>query len=434
VSTALVLATCTLLGSTASAADPLDSLALVYDDGMGGTLPYRLFLPPGYDEPGAEFPLVLFLHGAGERGDDNLAQVTSHINGLIDATQSERFASFLLAPQVPSGQSWTGGGNLLAPAMQLTTEIIAQLETQYQVDPSRRYVTGLSMGGFGTFDVIAKRPDMFAAAAPMSGGGSTSRAADMADVPLWAFHGDRDTTVPVSATRNMIQALVDVGSDPIYLESDGGHNIWGPIYQDPHDELYAWMFEGVAPPLATLLYNATTGNLKIDATSAPGGNIWKFSLRANIFTAPDIDEINGGQVLINDQKTAMIYRGSLDGGFGGVLDLGTALPAGLNLADLNREFTTIRYGSRPTGSDDRTFRFQVVVPEPATIGLLASIGLFVLPSRRRRNTPAGGPSQFFCSGESAEWVGKKACEPGAAASYYRAVIGRMRAITLKRTS
>jgi predicted esterase len=388
--------TATLIGCIAPAmqgADPLDSLAFVHYDSSGNTLPYRLFLPPGYDEPGAEFPLMLFLHGAGERGDDNTAQVLSHIDGLIDATQSERFASFLLAPQAPAGGSWSnfGSADNLNISTELVTQVISLLESQYQIDPSRRYVTGLSMGGFGTFDLIAKRPDMFAAAAPMSGGGDSSRAADMADIPMWAFHGAADTTVHPSATRVVIQALVDIGSDPIYLETRGPHSIWGPIYEDATDELYPWMFEGAAPPLATLIYNSLTGNVKVDATMAPGGVIEHF----RIATIEDLnltgDIVIDGVTLQPVGTTRIIYDGRASGGFSRVADLGNIMPPGrdlIALAEGLREFWYLSPETGLTASDTRNFRLQIVVPEPSTLGLLASIGLLLLPMRHRhRGTP-----------------------------------------------
>ena len=101
----------------------------------------------------------------------------------------------------------------------------------------------------------------------------------MADVPLWAFHGRRDRTVSPSRTRNVVQALFDVGADPLYLEPFVGHEIWRTIYEDPSGDLYPWMFEGVAPPLATAIYNPDTGNLKLDARSAPGGVIDDFRIQ-----------------------------------------------------------------------------------------------------------------------------------------------------------
>ena len=196
------------------ATDLSNSLALVYDDGAGNTLPYRLFLPPGHDEPGVEFPLVLFLHGAGEIGTDNLAQVSAHIDGLINVTRGESHPAFLLAPQVQPGQgSWSAlwSPTELAPAMELTLELIDQIEGLYPIDTSRRFVTGLSMGGFGTWDVVAKRPEMFAAAAPMSGGGDPNQAVNLRDIPIWNFHGSGDRTVEPDRSREMIAAIEQAG-------------------------------------------------------------------------------------------------------------------------------------------------------------------------------------------------------------------------------
>ncbi|MCA9101863.1 MAG: hypothetical protein KDA63_11960 [Planctomycetales bacterium] len=369
------------------AANPLDSLAFVYDDGMGHTLPYRLFLPPGYDDPGAEFPLVLFLHGAGERGNDNTAQVTNHINGLIDATQSERYASFLLAPQAPTGGSWSsfGPGNDLNISMQLVTDVIAQLESQYQIDTSRRYVTGLSMGGYGTFDLIAKRPGMFAAALPLSGGGDPYRAADIAQTPTWIVHGHSDNVVPPSASRYVSMALDAIDADSIYLEVSGQHAIWDPIYTDATDEFYPWLFEGVEPPLATLIYNSLTGNVKIDATTAPGGAIELFRIRTrdplNLIGAPT--EIDGIELQHPIPQYA-VYDGRNTGGFDHVADLGNIFPTGLDLNTLADSFVEFMYQSPTLPRVPRTFRFQIVVPEPGIVTLLLGAVPLLLIGRRSR--------------------------------------------------
>ena len=137
------------LACVASALVVGDSMPLVFDDGNGNTLLYRLFLPPGHDEPGAKFPLVLYMHGSGQTGTDNISQLLT-VDGLINATQSDRFASFLLAPQVQPGQ---GGWGSLTRGM--TLQVMQQIEQQYGVDTTRRYVTGLSSGGFGTWDFVA---------------------------------------------------------------------------------------------------------------------------------------------------------------------------------------------------------------------------------------------------------------------------------------
>lgn len=251
-----------LAGSSASASPDLSkSIGVVFNDGLGHTMPYRLFLPPGYDTPGAQFPLVLFMHGVGECGSDNVSQVNSHIDGLVATTQTTHPA-FLLAPQVPNGRQWvnvpwSAGSYTAMPAqslsMQITMKILQDVIADFNVDTHRLYATGLSMGGFGAWDVISRYPSTFAAAVPMSGGGCVNSAPTIANIPVWAFHGSADGAVPVSGSRDMINALNAAGGHPLYTELAGqGHVIWAPIYNDPANTLYPWLFSQSTPEPATL--------------------------------------------------------------------------------------------------------------------------------------------------------------------------------------
>jgi predicted peptidase len=205
------------------------------------SIPYRLFEPSG-TTAGEKLPLVLFLHGMGERGTDNVKQ-TTWMSGLVHATQSGPYASYVLAPQIdPSGwfRSYNGKPT---ESMSLTIKALKQVMSSENVDTSRVYVTGLSMGGMGTWDILGREPGLFAAAVPMSGGGDTRTAGAIKDTPIWAFHGSADDLVPVSATENMIQALRDAGGSPRFTEVEGGgHVIWDPIYEDASHTLYPWLF------------------------------------------------------------------------------------------------------------------------------------------------------------------------------------------------
>ena len=192
------------------------SLNLTFNDGQGHAMPYRLFLPPGYNEPGAEFPLILFLHGSGERGSNNLSQVQVHINALIAATQSEDYQAFLLAPQLPSGSTFWNPNE----PYDLTPEILDDVTSSYAVDTSRLYITGLSLGGYGTVDYVHSFPSKFAAAVPMSGAPGEIPPTDAAlikDVPFWLFHGNQDTTVLPEESRDFVASLQAVGERPRHL-------------------------------------------------------------------------------------------------------------------------------------------------------------------------------------------------------------------------
>lgn len=208
--------------------------ARTYSDGFGA-LPYRMFVPTNYNV-GQSFPLVLFLHGAGERGSDNRIQITAHTAALA-FTFNENQAKqpcFLVAPQCPSGGSW----NDTARRAQLPA-LIAALKAEFNIDADRVYATGLSMGGIGTWDLLSRNTNLFAAGIPMSG--STSLAAStFYQIPVWDFHATNDTTVAVSGSRNVMAAMRALGGTPIYTEyANGGHVIWTAAYATPL--LFDWV-------------------------------------------------------------------------------------------------------------------------------------------------------------------------------------------------
>ena len=129
----------------------------------------------------------------------------------------------------------------MAPAMRMALEAIEQLRKEFKVDSRRLYVTGVSMGGYGTWDLLWRQPAMFAAAAPICGGGDPEKASLFAGVPLWAFHGGADKTVPTQKSRDMIEALKKAGGTPHYTEYPGvGHDSWTQTYKNP--EFYEWLF------------------------------------------------------------------------------------------------------------------------------------------------------------------------------------------------
>jgi predicted peptidase len=222
---------------------------LVYVN-KGDTLPYRLLKPvnPGAKE---EFPLVIFLHGIGERGNDNEVQI-KHISELFVETRNRgKYPCYVLAPQCPKKQMWANfdgkGENVsLRPkpseAVDMLMELIDQVSKEFPIDQSRIYITGLSMGGYGTWDMIARYPNKFAAAIPICGGGAPNTAGDIKQIPIWAFHGALDRTVPPQESRKMISALQKAGALPGYTEyPDIEHNSWIHAYKEPH--LIHWLFK-----------------------------------------------------------------------------------------------------------------------------------------------------------------------------------------------
>ena len=187
-------------------------------------------LPEGYDAaPDRDWPLLLFLHGAGERG-DSLAVVAVH--GPLKERAAGRDLPFVIvAPQVPTGSRWTVG------------RVAAALDAaiaQYRIDESRVYLTGLSMGGFGTWEAIMRMPERFAAAVPICGGGLPLGIEAARDVPVWAFHGAMDPVVPIEMSVGMVRTLRNAGGDVRFtVYPDAGHDSWSEAYAS--DDLYTWL-------------------------------------------------------------------------------------------------------------------------------------------------------------------------------------------------
>ncbi len=197
------------------------------------SLQYLVYLPPGYDNNDMNWPLVLFLHGSGERGDDiNLVKLYGPPL-LVD--QGVDFPFILISPQCPLGQRWD--------PLDLSV-LLDAVEKIYRVDPNRVYLTGLSMGGEGTWNLAMAQPDRFAAIAPVCGRtGSLYLDADrIKSLPIWVFHGAKDDVVPISESQRMVKALKEYGSSnqfTVYREAN--HNAWTETYYN--QELYKWLLE-----------------------------------------------------------------------------------------------------------------------------------------------------------------------------------------------
>lgn len=215
----------------------------------GATLGYRLLKPEPYD-PAKKYPLVLLMHGAGERGDDNAAQLKYGAALFLKPEVRAKFPCFVMMPQCPREQKWadidwssdtpTQTEKVSAP-MALVLTALDGLEKEFSIDPDRLYVGGLSMGGYGTWDLITRFPEQWAAAVPICGGGDKAVAAKAKAVPVWAFHGTDDRAVKIERTREMIAALDDAGAKPLYSEYPYvGHDSWNNAFAEP--ELLPWLF------------------------------------------------------------------------------------------------------------------------------------------------------------------------------------------------
>ena len=210
---------------------------------QGDTLPYRILLPKDYN-PQKTYPLLVVLHGAGERGNDNEAQLV-HGSYLFQTEQFRaKYPTIVVFPQCPKDSYWANviidyELNLekkynyakslpINSQLEMVEALMVFLEKNYRIDPTRRYVGGLSMGGMGTFEILYRRPNMFAAAIPICGNGSTKLASLYAKkVSIWVFHGSDDKVVSPKHSLNMVNAIIELGGSPkMTLYENVGHNSW----------------------------------------------------------------------------------------------------------------------------------------------------------------------------------------------------------------
>jgi predicted peptidase len=210
----------------------------------GLSMPYRLFVPAA-DVRVVPLPAVVYLHGSGGAGKDNLSQISGGNTSGTHLWTSEQVQpahpSFVVVPQLPTGDRWNAPGPELAPYGALVVELLASLSQEFSIDQDRVYLVGQSLGGYGTWDVISKRPNLFAAAVPLCGGGDPARITAARGVAIWAFHGARDDIVPVTNSREMVAALRAVGSPVKYTEyTDIGHAVWTVAFAER--DLPDWLF------------------------------------------------------------------------------------------------------------------------------------------------------------------------------------------------
>lgn len=231
----------------------------VFENGSDELL-YRWMAPANADAPDSEpYPLVLFLHGAGERGDNNRSQLIHGAGELASDERRRSYPAYALFPQCPKGLRWvetdwttakgqgtfpTKASKTLDLTLKLVDRILAGKEQHANIDPDRIYITGLSMGGYGTWHATSLKPNLFAASAVVCGGGDPALVPSYAkSLPIWAFHGDADNVVPLERGREIVDALNQAGQSPTVrftVYPGVNHNSWTPTYQN--EELYQWMF------------------------------------------------------------------------------------------------------------------------------------------------------------------------------------------------
>ncbi len=221
----------------------------------GDTLPYRILLPQNYD-PKKQYPLILVLHGSGERGKDNEAQLVHGSYLFVRDDVRKNYPAIVVFPQCPMNSSWANVSVDRSAAVRkfvfdenseptkpmiLLQELIAQLMKQYPVNKRQVYVGGLSMGGMGTFDLVSRNPSLFAAAFPICGAGNPSTASKLKNTKWWVFHGEADDVVPPSHSVEMVDAMKKAGVDvKLTIYPGVNHNSWDNAFAE--NDLLRWMF------------------------------------------------------------------------------------------------------------------------------------------------------------------------------------------------
>ncbi len=221
------------------------------------TMPYRVLFPVNFDAH-KKYPLILFLHGAGERGNDNEKQLMHGGNLFLTDSIRKKYPAIVVFPQCSNESFWanvdfhydsTGKTGIIVfkedgeptKAMRLLMELLRNLEDNYPLNKKRMYVGGLSMGGMGAFELVRRMPNTFAAAFAICGGANTSTAQKMNKTDWWIFHGLKDSVVDPQFSKDIAEALKQAGSDVrLTLYPEDGHDSWDDAFKEP--ELFSWMF------------------------------------------------------------------------------------------------------------------------------------------------------------------------------------------------
>jgi len=227
--------------------------AMLYENGEGEKINYRIHLPEKLLEKstGDSYPLILFFHGSGSRGWDNLLPVLGSPKDILKIIEKVNVPVIIIVPQCPFKLQWS---NIPANAdinrmkanptlpMKLTIELFEEIITEYPVDLDRIYTAGFSMGGYAVWEVLQRFPDKFAAGIPVCGGGDEKLASLIKDIPIWAFHGEDDKIVSPERSRSMVNALIKSGGDPLYTEyKNTGHNSWTRTFSN--EEVILWLLD-----------------------------------------------------------------------------------------------------------------------------------------------------------------------------------------------
>ncbi len=221
------------------------------------SLPYRLLLPENYS-PVKKYPLILFLHGAGERGSDNELQLVHGAKLFLRDSIRKNYPAIVVFPQCPTNSFWSNVQFIIdsvtkkrvfqfqvngepTMAMKMVLGLLEKLEDEYKLDKQKIFVGGLSMGGMGSFELVNRKPKLFAAAFPICGGANPAKAKKLKQPAWWIFHGAKDDVVPPELSQTMVDALKAVGADVKFtLYPNANHNSWDAAFEEK--DLLPWLF------------------------------------------------------------------------------------------------------------------------------------------------------------------------------------------------
>jgi predicted peptidase len=233
---------------TMASADAIKTEPKSFEAQDGTKVLYR-FTAPAKIEKGKQYPLVLFLHGSGQRGNDNKSQLKQGAKAILKNAEKLEQPIFLIAPQCPSDKTWApyridpnrpADAKIDNPLLDAVLALVEETASKQAVDRDRIFITGLSMGGFGTWAAIARQPDFFAAAIPICGAGDPRTADRFKDLPIRIFHGTDDKVVPPAGSQRMFDALRKAGSNAeLTMYPEVGHNSWTQTYDDV--EVIRWL-------------------------------------------------------------------------------------------------------------------------------------------------------------------------------------------------
>ncbi|MDA3939706.1 MAG: prolyl oligopeptidase family serine peptidase [Spirochaetia bacterium] len=227
--------------------------ARVYENVKGEKLNYRIYLPDDHLEQSEIYlyPLILFFHGSGNRGKDNLLPVLGSPKDILEITKKLQIPVIIIVPQCPSNFQWSDIPRNAAISrmkaiptlpMKLSIDLLEDTIKNYPVDSDRIYTAGFSMGGYAVWEILQRMPDKFAAGIPVCGGGDENLTEFIKDIPIWAFHGENDTIVSPERSRNMINSLIRSGGAPIYTEyKNTGHNSWTKTFSN--EDVILWLLD-----------------------------------------------------------------------------------------------------------------------------------------------------------------------------------------------